>query len=57
MGTNEFRKKVSNDCQLLCFFSLAIPPISLCLSMSTLIGSGFIFLAAVIYGMMVLGPK
>jgi len=41
----------------LVYLVLAIPPISLCLSMSTLIGSGFIFLAAVIYGMMVLGPK
>ena len=38
-------------------FSLAIPPISLCFGLSTLIGSGLIFLTSVIYGMMVLGPK
>lgn len=41
----------------LVYLVLAIPPISMCFSISTLIGSGFIFLAAVIYGMMVLGPK
>jgi len=41
----------------LVYLVLAIPPIALCFSMSTLIGSGMIFFAAVIYGMMVLGPK
>ena len=40
-----------------CSFSLAIPPISMCFSLSTLIGSGLIFLASVVYGMQVLGPK
>jgi len=41
----------------LVYLVLAIPPISLCFGLSTLIGSGLIFLTAVIYGMMVLGPK
>jgi len=41
----------------LVYLVLAIPPISMCFSLSTLIGSGLIFLASVVYGMQVLGPK
>lgn len=41
----------------LLYLILAIPPMALCFSLSTIIGSGLIFLASIVYGMQVLGPK
>ncbi len=42
---------------ILFFVRLAIPPIAMCVSLATIIGSGMIFMTAVIYGMQVLGKK
>ncbi|EEB17378.1 conserved hypothetical protein [Pediculus humanus corporis] len=39
------------------YISIAIPPIFLCFSFSSLIGSGLIFVTGVIYGFMALGKK
>jgi len=41
----------------LVYLVLAVPPISMCTGLSTLVGSGLIFLTSVVYGLMVLGPK
>jgi len=39
------------------YLVLSIPPISMCMGLTTLLGSGCIFGVAVIYGMQVLGKK
>lgn len=39
------------------YIFLAIPPVIMCISVSTFLGSGLIFLCGVLYGLMGLGKK
>ena len=41
----------------LLYIVLTIPPFLLCFTFFTFIGSGFIFLVAILYGMKAVGPK
>lgn len=44
-------------CDIFLNFRLAIPPMAMCFSVSTIFGSGLIFATGVLYGLMGLGKK